>query len=117
MDTEQFQAWSSCDGDGPVIVCFAGELDLAFADVAKRALLAVVTAGGPPIVVDVSGLTFIDAAGIRSIVAAQTAARLAEQPLRLVGARGVCEMILELLGLIEVDSPRRPVRAEISHGG
>jgi anti-sigma B factor antagonist len=92
-------------------VNLAGELDLVSAAEAKAALLAAVTLNGGPILVDVSELTFIDAAGVRSIVAAQSAARLANQPVRLVNARGVVELVLSLLDLIEPD-PSPLLRSE-----
>jgi anti-sigma B factor antagonist len=104
MDPNRFRASSSDEPDGAVKISLSGELDLVSAHAAKAALLAAVSADGGVILVDVSELTFIDAAGVRSIVAAQSAARLANQPVHLVNARGVVEMILSVLGLIEIQA-------------
>jgi anti-sigma B factor antagonist len=117
MDAQFFHARSSHDGDGTTTVSLHGELDLASADAAKAALLAAIRQGGPPITIDVSELTFIDAAGIRAIVAAQSAARVARQNLHLVRARGTVETILSLLGMIEIEPPEAaPLRGPLRDG-
>ena len=88
-------------GEKTVHLC--GELDLVTADQGKAALLEAVSVGGPPITVDVAQLTFIDAAGVRAIVAGQEAARIAGQELNIERARGVVELVLSVLGFINTE--------------
>ena len=57
------------------LVTLVGELDLATADKLRTRLLTVVRSDPPPsrVVLDVSGLHFVDAAGIAVLLAAQRA--------------------------------------------
>jgi anti-anti-sigma factor len=61
----------SVDGQG--VLCLSGELDLSDADTVRRALVAAVSLE-PTVVVDLSGLSFIDVAGMRALRDAHDAA-------------------------------------------
>jgi anti-anti-sigma factor len=78
-----------------------GEIDLSTAD-ALRAAIDEATAADPRIVVDMGGVTFFDAVGLRVVLQA-AAARNGAGPLRLVNAARV-ERVLEIVGLSELPS-------------
>jgi anti-sigma B factor antagonist len=80
------------------IVRLAGELDLADAD---RVHAALVDGGGRTVIVDLSGLVFLDARGLSALVTAQELLRGAGDDLRIVGARGSVHRVFAICGLID----------------
>ncbi len=90
------------DGD-PSTLHIAGELDLAVADRLRESLEDAL-ARDPRVVVDMGGVTFIDASGLRVVL--DVAGKLnGDGPLSLVNAERV-EWLLELVGLRELPSLR-----------
>lgn len=81
--------------DGNRVVRGTGDIDLASADEFRDALVAA-AADGLPVVVDLSGVTFLDAAGVSALVAGRIAAG---GRFRLVGATGIVHRILAITGL------------------
>ena len=61
---------------GPVVVALSGEVDATNAE-GTAALIATVAARVPWLIVDLTGLKFIDCAGIRALAAAARQARQA----------------------------------------
>lgn len=58
------------DGGPPTVVYVSGEVDLASAPQLRQALLGLVEADTLDVVVDASGLTFIDSAGLSVLLMA-----------------------------------------------
>ncbi len=67
-------------------VTVSGELDLATAAAVADELKAVQATDAQLIILDLSGLTFIDSGGVRLIARADALCRAAAKPLRLLGA-------------------------------
>ena len=65
------------DRDGGVEVALRGELDLSTIDKVEQELTRVEADGHELIVLDLSGLTFLDSTGLRTIVTADQRARRA----------------------------------------
>ncbi|MCP2323060.1 anti-anti-sigma factor [Hamadaea flava] len=106
MTPSDFEAWSVTEPGGEVTVFLRGELDLPAGGRARQALLSAITRDGGHLTVDVSQLSFIDAAGVRGLMTAQLAAEAAGQPMRVVGAQGIVATVLRLLHFIDAeDSP------------
>ena len=83
--------------DGTVVVCPIGELDLASAPELERVLEALIT-GPLAVVVDLSGLTFVDCAGLRPIQrVVRQGGSLAR--FRLSGPSPFVQRVLDLCGL------------------
>ena len=80
----------------PPILSIEGDIDMATAD-ALRAALEDALADTPELVVDLQGVTFLDASGIRVFLGA-AARRNGTGPLRFVHARRL-EWLLEAAGL------------------
>jgi anti-anti-sigma factor len=69
-------------GENEVTVVLRGELDLATAPAAERALTLAGDGGKKAIVVDLSGLTFMDSTGLRLVLALHR--RCQAEPRKLV---------------------------------
>ena len=101
---ESLQLELSCqiDGDGNQVVSVTGELDIATAEQAYLYISDVIDAGdtGPtPVSVDLSGLTFCDAAGLGVLARIARHARQAGRQLELTAARPSLLKIMRITGL------------------
>lgn len=74
--------------DQPTVIAISGELDL----LESAAVAAVIEAVDGPVIVDASGLTFCDIAGVRALCSAD----------RVEGARSNVARVFQLLGLGEM---------------
>jgi anti-anti-sigma factor len=84
---------------GNPVIAFSGEIDMAVADAVGSALSPWVRAGGP-IIVDLSGVTFMDSTGLHVFV--QAAQRLGERGCLIIhGAHGAVRTVLEITKLDE----------------
>ncbi|GGL37328.1 STAS domain-containing protein [Planomonospora parontospora] len=86
--------------DTALVVQAGGELDYAHAPVFRAELTRVWETGTPAtVVVDVTGLTFCDSAGIAELIWALNRSRDLGTRLVLAGVHGVLERILAITGL------------------
>lgn len=83
----------------------SGRLDLLTAAQLKLRLTEEIAAGGRRLVVDLSGVSFIDSSGLGAIIGGLKAARLAGGDLRIAGANKQARVILELTTLDRVLRP------------
>jgi anti-sigma B factor antagonist len=84
-------------GNGYVKVALRGELDLADAADVTEALIAAVSRG-PLVLVDMSGLNFIDVSGVYALAVAREQARKAGGDLHLCAPRS---QALKILGVLQ----------------
>jgi anti-sigma B factor antagonist len=90
-----------CDGDGTTVVQLYGEFDLA--SVATfEAELACAEAELGPLVIDLSGLDFIDSTGIGQLLAAHNRAESDGRELAFLKGQPPVEKVLRLTGLNEI---------------
>ncbi len=82
-----------------VLVCVHGELDLATASRLRQALLGAAGDGPADLVVDLSGVTFVDATGLGALLRAAEAVRVAGGELRLASPSRMLRVMLRLLEL------------------
>jgi anti-anti-sigma factor len=91
-----------------------GEVDLATAQVLREGLLHVLRTRPPAVLdVDLSGVTFLDCAGIGALVAIHNAAVAGGCQMRVTGARPIVRRILDVTGLLSIltapsDQAQRP---------
>ncbi|MGP3932839.1 STAS domain-containing protein [Nonomuraea sp. KM88] len=90
--------------DGTVTVSVSGELDIATAEVLRGRLARLLREAGArngafSLVVEVSGLSFIDAAGLGALVSARNQAMSQDTPLRVTGAPPPMRRLLRITGL------------------
>lgn len=92
-----------------------GEVDLATAQVLRDRLLNVLREHPSAVMnVDLSGVTFLDCAGISALVAVHNAAVQGGCQMRVTGPRPIVHRILDLTGLLSIltapsDQAQRPV--------
>jgi anti-sigma B factor antagonist len=89
---------SERDGDGARVL-FQGELDIAGAPEAEKAIRAVEDDRPASLTIDLSGLTFMDSTGLRLVVAADRRARENGRTLRIVRGPAAVQRVFELTGL------------------
>lgn len=92
-------AMSTRECAGRVVVALSGEVDATNAE-GSAALIATVAARMPWLIVDLTGLKFIDCAGIRALAAAARQARQAGGGLVLAAPAPLVLRMLDLTGLI-----------------
>jgi anti-anti-sigma factor len=78
-----------------------GELDLATAVTAERELERVEATDAETILLDLSGLTFVDSTGVRLLVTATARSRADQNRLALVRGPYAVQRVLELCGVVE----------------
>ena len=85
-------------GDPEPVLRVAGELDLTSAHRLRRAVTAVLAGQPPALVVDLSGLTFTDCAGLRVLAEARRRQAASGHQLRIVGIRPHVRRLMRLTG-------------------
>jgi anti-sigma B factor antagonist len=88
--------WGSGESGSHVVVALHGELDLVDAQAVADTLVAL-AARGPRIIVDLSGLEFIDASGIAALSRGRRCARGAGGELLLAAPRQWVQRVLAIL--------------------
>jgi anti-anti-sigma factor len=88
---------------GPeVVVSVQGDLDLDTAPLAQATLIQALE-GAERVCLELSGVSFFGAAGVRVVVAAQLHAASLGRQLRLSGVHGITERVLVLTGVYRED--------------
>lgn len=90
--------------DATVVRC-DGRLTMVTAPALKTAVTAAVADGRPRVVVDLSGVGFIDSSGLGALVSGLKETRQAGGDLRIVGATA---QVLTVLGLTNLDRVLHP---------
>jgi anti-anti-sigma factor len=83
----------------PATVVLDGEIDIATSPAIRESLMAAINAGNLHLAVDMSGVAFIDAAGIGVLVAAANRAREAGGGLSLLAPSWQVRRLLDVLHL------------------
>ncbi|MDL4771311.1 MULTISPECIES: STAS domain-containing protein [Thermomonosporaceae] len=89
------------DGRRHTTVLLSGELDRLTAPEARRRLRAVVRAADRPLVLDLSGVSFFDAAGMRTVSAAAEHCAARGTGLAVTGVRPFAAKMFRILGMHE----------------
>jgi anti-sigma B factor antagonist len=87
------------DVDGWQVLRLAGEVDVATAPRLRDRLVQLVTDGPPRVVVDLSGLSFIDSMGLGALVSGLKRARAHDGDLRLAGPTDHVAKVLSITRL------------------
>lgn len=92
---------SSQDG-GVTTLTVVGELDLATRDRAANEISRAVRAdGATTVIVDVSGVRFLDSSGISVLIQGRREAEATGVSYRLTGANGMVREVLAMTGVLE----------------
>jgi anti-anti-sigma factor len=86
--------------DGVLTVALSGEIDLATAPEAERAIAdAVGSVGTGEVLVDLSGVEFLDSSGVALLLKGRRGADERGVRYRVTGAHGIALQVLELTGV------------------
>jgi anti-sigma B factor antagonist len=88
-------------GDGGAIVAISGEVDVCSEDPLQLSLLQVIRGCGARLTLDVSGVSFMDCAGLRALLVTRRRAEMRGGFLRLTAASAAVRRIIELTGVQE----------------
>lgn len=86
-------------GDCGTIVQVGGEVDVSVAGPLQDLLLGVMRTHSPSLLLDLSGVSFMDCAGIRALVQTRRRAESRNGSMRLVAASAAVRRIIDLVGL------------------
>lgn len=101
---------------GGLVVALRGDVDLGNSPRARALLLECVERDGP-VVVDLSGVTYIDSSGVASLVEAFQNARRQGTDFRLAAVSDAALRVLELARLDKVFPIHATVEDGLAHGG
>lgn len=85
--------------DGRCLVAIAGELDIASASRAFVSLMAAVNGGHTLVSVDCAKLSFLDAAGLASLIAAARRAKMVGVAFALVNVQPLVALVIDVTGM------------------
>jgi len=94
-------------GDDGIIVAVSGEVDVCTEAPLQQALLRIIRERGARLMVDVSGVSFMDCAGLRALLATRRRAELRGGFMRLIATSAAVRRIIELTGAHEALATER----------
>jgi anti-anti-sigma factor len=101
--------------DGPcAVVSVGGEIDPGTASELSEAALSAMREIGPSLVLDLSGVTFMDSTGLKVLLAVHQRAQLAGGRLVLAGATRSVQRVVSITGLDETFEARDNVEAAVA---
>lgn len=89
------------ENEGALVIAFSGDIDLQTSPDARKALLSLV-GKGQPILVDLSGVGYIDSSGVASLVECLQSSKKSGQKLVLVSVSDGALRVLQLARLDRV---------------
>jgi anti-anti-sigma factor len=98
-------------GDDGIIVTVSGEVDVGTEGLLRQALLRIMRERGARLLLDVSGVSFMDCAGLRALLATRRRAELRGGFLRLIAVSAAVRRITELTGAQEALAMERSTTA------
>ncbi len=101
-------------GDGGTIVAVSGDVDVCTEAPLRQALLRIIRERGARLMVDVSGVSFIDCAGLRALLATRRRAELRGGFMRLIATSAAVRRIIELTGTHEPLATERSTNQRIA---
>jgi len=97
--------------DGGTVVAISGEVDVCTEAPLQQALLWIIRERGARLMLDVSGVSFMDCAGLRALLATRRRAEMRGGCMRLIATSAAVRRIIELTGTHEALAPERNTTA------
>ena len=94
-------------GDDGTVVAVSGEVDVCTEAPLQQALLRIMREHGARLLLDVSGVSFMDCAGLRALLATRRRAEMHGGFLRLIATSAAVRRIIELTGAHEALATER----------
>ena len=98
-------------GDGGTVVAISGEVDVCTEAPLQQSLLRIIRECGAKLMLDVSGVSFIDCAGLRALLLTRRRAEMRGGCMRLIATSAAVRRIIELTGTHEALAPERSTTA------
>ena len=98
-------------GDGGTIVAVSGEVDVCTEAPLQQALLRIIRERSARLMLDLSGVWFMDCAGLRALLATRRRAESRGGRMRLIAASAAVRRIIELTGAQEALAAERSTTA------
>jgi anti-sigma B factor antagonist len=89
-------------GEGGIIVAVSGEVDVSTEQPLQQVLLRIMGEHSARIFLDLSGVSFLDCAGLRALLATRRRAELRGGFVRPIAASAAVRRIADLTGMCEV---------------
>ena len=99
-----------CPGDSGAAVWASGDIDTNVAEAFQDVMLAVIRMHSPSLLLDLSGVSFMDCAGLRALLLTRRRAGLRGGSVSLIAESPAVRRIIDLLGVRDVF----PVRERLS---
>jgi anti-anti-sigma factor len=99
-----------CPADGGAVVWASGDVDTNVAETFQDMMLAVMRRHSPSLLLDLSGVSFMDCAGLRALLLTQRRAGMRGGSLSLIAESPAVRRIIDLLGVRDIF----PVRERLS---
>jgi anti-sigma B factor antagonist len=94
-------------GDDGIVVAVSGEVDVCTEALLQQALLRIMREHGARLLLDVSGVSFMDCAGLRALLTTRRRAELHGGFMRLIAVSRAVRRIIELTGAHEALAAER----------
>ena len=91
-----------CPGDTGAVVWASGDVDTNAAGAFQDMMLAVIRTHSPSLLLDLSGISFMDCAGLRALLLTQRRAGLRGGSVSLIAESPIVRRIIDLLGVRDV---------------
>ncbi|MFY9932688.1 MAG: STAS domain-containing protein [Streptosporangiaceae bacterium] len=85
-------------GDGGTVVAISGEVDVCTEAPLQQSLLRIIRECGAKLMLDMSGVSFIDCAGLRALLLTRRRAEMRGVFLRLIATSAAVRRVIELTG-------------------
>ena len=99
-----------CPGDSSAVVWASGDVDTNVAETFRDMMLSVMRRHSPSLLLDLSGVSFMDCAGLRALLLTQRRAGMRGGSVSLIAESPGVRRIIDLLGVRDVF----PVRERLS---
>ena len=93
------QTWSFTPGQAPGTASLAGEIDFSVTPKARQRLIALIEAGAPEIVLDLSGLSYIDSSGLALFIEAR---KILAESGRTIRIAAISPQVRKLFNLTQI---------------
>lgn len=92
----EFTVQQNRAGNGALVLTLGGGITIGRCEALEEQVVSLIAAGEKRVVLDVTGITFLDSAGIGTLVACFTKLKKAGGDMRVAGAAGKVESVLKM---------------------
>ena len=103
-----------CPADGGAVVWASGDIDTNAAETFQDMMLQVMRRHSPSLLLDLSGVSFMDCAGLRALLLTQRRAGMRGGSVSLIAESPAVRRIIDLLGVRDLFFPVREPLSELS---